>query len=164
MNAFLQCPEGNNGTFPVSLFCSNAHGLAGLAFHLRMRHSAGPSGRCNPRQTLLECSDLPIDARIAKDPSGAERRDQPRSAVELDAHVREMGTTGTEARVLNISRDGFMAEISTEHEVGARVWLILPGRERASAIVRWIAAGKLGAQFAEPLSDEALAQIGGGRA
>ncbi|NJC04686.1 hypothetical protein GGQ97_000479 [Sphingomonas kaistensis] len=104
---------------------------------------------------------MPIDARIAKDPSGAERRGQPRSAVELDAHVREMGTTGTEARVLNISSDGFMAETSTEHEVGARVWLILPGRERASAIVRWTAAGKLGAQFAEPLSEEALGQIGG---
>ena len=104
---------------------------------------------------------MPIDARIAKDPAGHERRGTPRAAVVLDAHVREMGTTGTEARVLNISADGFMAETSTEHEVGARVWLILPGRERASAIVRWTAAGKLGAQFAEPLSDEALAQIGG---
>lgn len=104
---------------------------------------------------------MPIDARIAKDPAGSERRGQPRAAVDLEAHVREMGTTGTEARVLNISAEGFMAETVTEHEVGARVWLILPGRERASAIVRWTAAGKLGAQFAEPLSDEALAQIGG---
>ena len=104
---------------------------------------------------------MPIEARIAKDPAGSERRGQPRAAVEIDAHVREMGTTGTEARVLNISSEGFMAETKTEHEVGARVWLILPGRERASAIVRWTAAGKLGAQFAEPLSDDALAQIGG---
>jgi hypothetical protein len=103
---------------------------------------------------------LPIDARIAKDPAGSERRGQPRAAVEIEAHVREMGTTGTEARVLNISPEGFMAETSTEHEVGARIWLILPGRERASAIVRWTAAGKLGAQFAEPLSEDALAQIG----
>ncbi len=102
-----------------------------------------------------------IDARIAKDLAGSERRGQTRSPVEIDAHVREMGTTGTEARVLNISTDGFMAETTTEHEVGARVWLILPGRERASAIVRWTAAGKLGAQFAEPLSEEALGQIDG---
>ena len=104
---------------------------------------------------------MPIDARIAKDPAGSERRGQTRAPVEIEAHVREMGTTGTEARVLNISSDGFMAETSTEHEVGARIWLILPGRERASAIVRWTAAGKLGAQFAEPLSEDALAQIGG---
>ena len=104
---------------------------------------------------------MPIDARIATDPAGDDRRGRPRANVELEAHVREMGTTGTEARVLNISADGFMAETSTEHEVGARIWLILPGRERASAIVRWTAAGKLGAQFAEPLSQESLAQIGG---
>lgn len=103
---------------------------------------------------------MAIDARIAKEPSGAERRGHARAPVEIDAHVREMGTTGNEARVLNISADGFMAETSTDYEVGARVWLILPGRERASALVRWTAAGKLGAQFAEPLSEEALAQIG----
>ena len=102
-----------------------------------------------------------IDARIAQDPSSGERRLQPRAPVDLEAHVREMGTTGTEARVLNISADGFMAETNADYEVGARVWLILPGRERASAIVRWTAAGKLGAQFAEPLSDDALAQIEG---
>jgi hypothetical protein len=105
--------------------------------------------------------NLPIDARIAKDTASDERRGQPRAPVAIEAHVREMGTTGTEARVLNISSDGFMAETSTEHEVGARIWLILPGRERASAIVRWTAAGKLGAQFAEPLSLESVAQIGG---
>lgn len=100
-----------------------------------------------------------IDARIAKDPSGGERRVQPRAPVDLEAHVREMGTTGTEVRVLNISAEGFMAESDAEYEVGARIWLILPGRERASAVVRWTAAGKLGAQFAEPLSDDALSQL-----
>lgn len=84
-----------------------------------------------------------------------------RAPVDLEAHVRELGSTGTEARILNISADGFMAETSAEYEVGARVWLILPGRERASAVIRWIAASKIGAQFAEPLSEEALAQIDG---
>lgn len=86
---------------------------------------------------------------------------QPRAPVDLDAHVREMGATGSEARLVNISVKGFMAETAAEFEVGARIWLILPGRERASAIVRWTAVGKLGAEFAEPLSEEALAQIGG---
>ena len=126
-----------------------------------MRHSAVRLGATSLAPSLQEFIVLPIDARIAKDSAGSERRGQPRAAVDLEAHVREMGTTGTEARVLNISAEGFMAETVTEHEVGARVWLILPGRERASAIVRWTAAGKLGAQFAEPLSEEALAQIGG---
>lgn len=102
---------------------------------------------------------MAIDARIAEDLHPSDRRVQPRAPVALEAHVRELGSTGTEAKVVNISADGFMAEAGAEFEVGARIWLILPGRERASAVVRWTAAGKLGAEFAEPLSDEALAQI-----
>ncbi len=104
---------------------------------------------------------MAIDARIAEDLSPGDRRIALRAPVDLEAHVRELGSTGTEARILNISADGFMAETGAEYDVGARVWLILPGRERASAVVRWIAAGKIGAQFAEPLSEEALAQIDG---
>jgi len=111
-------------------------------------------------QTEQELS-LVIDARIAEDLAPGDRRLARRAPVDLEAHVRELGATGTEARLVNISAEGFMAETSAEYEVGARVWLILPGRERASAIVRWIAAGKIGAQFAEPLGEEALAQIEG---
>jgi len=103
---------------------------------------------------------LVIDARIADDLTAGERRAQPRAEVDVEAHVRELGATGTEARVLNISATGFMAETSADYEVGARVWLLLPGRERASAVIRWTAAGRLGGEFAEPLSEEALAQIG----
>jgi hypothetical protein len=32
------------------------------------------------------------------------------------------------------------------------VWLILPGRERANAIVKWTAGDKIGAEFADPVS------------
>ena len=35
-------------------------------------------------------------------------------------------------------------------------WLILPGRDRANALVRWIAGTKIGAEFAEPISLEGL--------
>ena len=47
-----------------------------------------------------------------------------------------------------------MAEAAGDFEVGARVWLILPGRERANAVVKWVAAGKIGAEFAEPFPVE----------
>ena len=43
-----------------------------------------------------------------------------------------------------------MAESDATFDVGARVWLMLPGRERANAVVRWTAGDKLGAEFAEP--------------
>ena len=80
----------------------------------------------------------------------------PRVPVELDVQMRELGASGVEARVLNISETGFMAETDAHFEVGSRVWLILPGRERASAVVKWIAGDRLGAEFAEPQSLEDL--------
>jgi hypothetical protein len=97
-----------------------------------------------------------ISARIgdARDPS--ERRSAARFDVELEARVRELGDTGVDARILNISETGFMAESDARFDVGSRVWLILPGRERANAVVKWIAGDKLGAEFAEPISIEGL--------
>ena len=53
---------------------------------------------------------MTIRARIVHDTGVADRRAAPRLPVEIDAKVRELGTTGTEARVLNISETGFMAE------------------------------------------------------
>lgn len=92
-----------------------------------------------------------IRARIAEAESD-ERRVASRIPVEIDARVRELGDSGTEARILNISETGFMAESAGQFEVGARVWLILPGRERANAVVKWIAGDRIGAEFAEPLA------------
>ena len=63
-----------------------------------------------------------IKARIAEDES--ERRQLARHRVNLDATVRELGTTGIEATVLNISEQGFMAQSEAEFEVGSRVWLM----------------------------------------
>ena len=92
-----------------------------------------------------------IKARIADAEDGSERRRFGRLPVELEATVRELGANGIEARVLNISERGFMAQSEGRFEVGTRVWLMLPGRERANAIVRWIAGDKLGGEFAEPI-------------
>ena len=104
----------------------------------------------------MEMSFVSIKARIAED-DGDERRRLPRRPVELDAKVRELGDNGVEAKVLNISERGFMAEASGHFEVGSRVWLMLPGRSRANAVVKWIAGDRLGAEFAQPLSLDGLA-------
>ena len=97
-----------------------------------------------------------IKARIADAEDGSERRRFGRLPVELEATVRELGTSGLEARVLNISERGFMAQSEGRFEVGSRVWLMLPGRERANAIVRWTAGDKLGGEFAEPIKLQGL--------
>lgn len=104
----------------------------------------------------MEMSFSMIKARIAEARDQKERRRAGRHAVEIGARVRELGSEGCEAKVLNISETGFMAEADGDFEVGTRVWLILPGRERANALVRWIAGKKIGAEFAEPISLEGL--------
>jgi hypothetical protein len=97
-----------------------------------------------------------IKARIAEaDPT--DRRREPRYPIDVEGKVRELGAEGSEARILNISEKGFMAESAGEFEVGSRVWLMLPGRDRASAIVRWTAGSRLGAEFADAISLDGLA-------
>jgi hypothetical protein len=104
----------------------------------------------------VEMSFSMIRARIGETPDPAERRGASRFPVELDARVRELGANGVEARVLNISESGFMAETDGEFEVGSRIWLMLPGRSRANAVVKWVAGEKIGAEFAHPISLEGL--------
>ena len=103
----------------------------------------------------MEMSFVTIRARIAED-EGDERRRLPRLPVDLEAKMRELGDSGVEAKILNISERGFMAEADGSFEVGARVWLMLPGRQRANAVVKWIAGDRLGAEFAQPMSLEGL--------
>ena len=102
----------------------------------------------------MEMSFVTIKARIAEDES--DRRRSSRLPVDLDAKMRELGAEGVEARVLNISESGFMAVADGRFEVGSRVWLMLPGRDRANAVVKWTAGDKIGAEFAEPISIDGL--------
>lgn len=104
----------------------------------------------------MEMSFSMIKARIAEAGDPSERRRFSRHPVDLEARVRELGETGIDARILNISESGFMAESDGRFEVGSRVWLMLPGRERANAVVKWTAGDKLGAEFAEPISIEGI--------
>lgn len=97
---------------------------------------------------------MTIRARIAEDHS--DRRRASRLPVELEARMRELGASGVEAKVLNISERGFMAVADGRFEVGSRVWLMLPGRDRANAVIKWTAGDKIGAEFAEPISIEGL--------
>ena len=104
----------------------------------------------------MEMSFSMIKARLAEAPDPSDRRRAPRQPIELDVKMRELGASGVEARVLNISETGFMAEADGRFEVGSRVWLMLPGRDRANAEVKWTAGDKLGAEFSEPISLDGL--------
>ena len=102
----------------------------------------------------MEMSFVTIKARIAEDQS--DRRCASRLPVELEAKMRELGASGVEAKVVNISERGFMAISDARFEVGSRVWLMLPGRERANAVIKWTAGDKIGAEFADPISIDDL--------
>ena len=49
-----------------------------------------------------------------------------------------------------------MAETDGSFEVGSRVWLMLAGRSRVNAVVKWVAGDRIGAEFASPVSLEDL--------
>lgn len=102
----------------------------------------------------MEMSFGTIRARIVEDES--DRRRAARLPIDVEAKMRELGASGVEAKVLNISEQGFMAATDAAFEVGSRVWLMLPGRERANAVVKWTAGDKLGCEFAAPISLEGL--------
>ena len=102
----------------------------------------------------MEMSFVTIKARIAEDQS--DRRRSSRLPVELEAKMRELDASGVEAKVVNISERGFMAISDARFEVGSRVWLMLPGRERANAVIKWTAGDKIGAEFADPISIDDL--------
>lgn len=91
-----------------------------------------------------------INARIAPDLNADDRR-EPRLPVSAPVPLRELGATGVDARLVNISSHGFMAETDADIDAGSRVWLTLPGFRRVNALVVWADNGRLGGQFAEPI-------------
>lgn len=118
---------------------------------------AQPFGEVDPwRNAGWEIGRVMINARIEGNDDAGERRRADREPVTVEARLRELGSEGCEATVLNISATGFMAQTAAEVAVGSRVWLILPGRERANAVVRWVEGDRIGAEFAEPIDTAGL--------
>ena len=101
---------------------------------------------------MLDMSSSTITARIGEESDPVNRRRSVRHPVDVEATMRQLGENGVEARILNISEHGFMAESEGAFEIGSRVWLLLPGRDRANAEVKWVTGDRIGAEFAEPIS------------
>jgi hypothetical protein len=106
-----------------------------------------------------------IHAKIAPDIHSDPRRREPRVEVATAVPLRELGRTGTDARLVNISSRGFMAETEALLERGARIWLTLPGPGRVNALVVWSRGGRIGGEFAHPIDPlsvfEALGHVRG---
>jgi hypothetical protein len=92
-----------------------------------------------------------IRAKIAPDLDTDPRRSEPRLELRAEVPIRALGATPVDARLVNISSNGFMAETNADLEAGMRVWLTLPGMKRVNALIIWTNNGRLGGQFAEPI-------------
>jgi hypothetical protein len=79
--------------------------------------------------------------------TGAESRREPRLPVEAEVGMRELGQAAVDAKLVNLSSRGFMAETTALISPGARVWLTLPGPTRVNALVVWAATAALAASL-----------------
>jgi PilZ domain len=92
-----------------------------------------------------------IHAKIAIDTSQEHRRRESRAPVAAEIPLRQLGDSAVDARLVNISSRGFMAETKAEIEAGSRIWLILPGPGRVNALVVWARSGRIGGEFSAPI-------------
>jgi len=101
-----------------------------------------------------------LHARITAD-CGLQQHRETRTLLDTDAAIQEPGQTGTDARLVNLSAEGFMARTDAVIAPGCRVWLTLPGLGQVDAEVVWARDGKLGGRFAEPIDPLAAFQAAG---
>jgi len=88
-------------------------------------------------------------------------RSAERRIVNLAARLREPGATIVDAEVINLSTTGFMATADIVLEIGASVWLKLPGLEPQNSRVVWNEDGKTGCEFATPIHPATLELVVG---
>lgn len=97
-----------------------------------------------------------LHVKISLDSDAEPRRREPRTDVSAGVPVRQLGQSAVEARLLNISSRGFMAETRAHIDPGARLWLLLPGAGRVNALVRWSRNGRIGGELTEPIDPLAV--------
>jgi len=107
-----------------------------------------------------------VQARITTDFGRSERRREDRHDVEAaDMELHKLGIGTIDARLINISSRGFMAEAEVAVEKGSRIWLTIPGVPRLNARINWSINGRFGGEFANPIDPlMVLVAIGKGSA
>jgi len=105
-----------------------------------------------------------VQAKIVPDTGTSEKRREARIEAGTEMGLGKFGDGAVDARLVNISSRGFMAECSVPIEKGARVWLNLDGLRPIYARVIWSIDGRLGGEFTRPIDPLAVLQtIGKGR-
>lgn len=92
-----------------------------------------------------------VQARITTDFGRAERRREDRHDAAAEMELHKLGVGSIDARLINISSRGFMAESDVPVEKGTRIWLTIPGVPRLNARIIWSIGGRFGGEFANPI-------------
>lgn len=100
-----------------------------------------------------------LAAKLGLIPDYYERQAE-RRPVEMEAGLRELGASGKDVRIHNLSTHGFMAEADEFYQVGTYVWLRLPGIGGVNARIIWRDCFRYGCEFTTPIdSDQCDAAI-----
>jgi len=91
-----------------------------------------------------------INAELSQLPIGDGRKAE-RRIVNLAAALREAGARNNPVVVHDISVGGFKAAAPEPVEMGAEVWLKLPGFELKRSRVVWTNGNEVGCEFESPL-------------
>lgn len=79
--------------------------------------------------------------------------------VQLGAGIRQRGAAGVTAQIMDLSTDGFRCTTHLELQVGADVWLRLPGLESTHARVVWVEGPVVGCAFSRALHPAVLEMV-----
>jgi hypothetical protein len=102
----------------------------------------------------------PVDLQgeIAVLPVGNGRQAE-RAHCEIGAGLRQRGASAVAAHILDLSTHGFRASTHLDLQIGADVWLKLPGLEAMHAKVAWSTSHFVGCAFERPLHPAVLEMI-----
>jgi hypothetical protein len=102
----------------------------------------------------------PVDIRgeIATMPAANGRKAE-REHCAIGAGIRQRGASAVGAHIIDLSTHGFRASTHLALQIGADVWLKLPGLEAMHAKVAWTDSHYVGCAFERPLHPAVLQMI-----
>jgi hypothetical protein len=108
---------------------------------------------------MLNCIN-PVDIRgeIATMPAANGRKAE-REHCAIGAGIRQRGASAVGAHIIDLSTHGFRASTHLDLQIGADVWLKLPGLEAMHAKVAWTDSHYVGCAFERPLHPAVLQMI-----
>jgi hypothetical protein len=115
----------------------------------------------------IPCTDsgaVPLSGELIFEPSAAPAkpprgRRADRISVQMGAGIRQRGAAGVSANIMDLSTDGFRCTTHLELQIGADVWLRLPGLESTHARVVWVEGPVVGCAFSRALHPAVLEMV-----